>query len=68
MSSDEQMQAPEISDKTNLSFSEAKTEYRKLVSIRDNAPKFGWVRHIQIRLADRMNYLRKTITDYVIKE
>lgn len=59
------MEAPEISERTDLSLAEAKAEYRHLVWQLNNGPEHGWARWLNTKIEDRLTFLRNIITDYV---
>lgn len=59
------MEAPKISTKTDLSLEESKREFRELQAHLKNCPRFGWISHIENAINNRMDYLRKTITDII---
>ncbi len=59
------MDPTKIPTETNLTFDQAKREYRELVALQRAAPKFGFVLGIATTINNRMDYLRKLITDKV---
>ena len=62
------MDLPKISERTNLTLSQAKDEYRELKDIQTNGPEYGWSGSVSNRIYDRLTYLRKIITDFVCKD
>ncbi len=59
------MDAPVIGTNKELTLEQAKAEFIELVAHLKNKPKFGWVRGIQTRIDDRLDYLRITITNFI---
>ena len=59
------MDAPKISKERDIDLEQAKYEYIELVGYLNNPPQFGWIRHIQSGIEDRMSFLEKTITHFI---
>jgi len=63
-------EVPKISDKTDLSLAEAKSEYKKLSALANQTDGFpnhgtGWSQTMLNKINARMDYLRERIADYI---
>ena len=62
------MDITKLSKETDLTLAQAKAEFIELTRLYKDSPPGGWMRHINITVGDRLDFLRRTITDFVIKD